>query len=117
MLRPPAGVEEGSHEARRASPSLILAVPKETWPGERRVALVPETVKALAKGGIEVIVEAGAGVSAGFEDESYVTAGATVAAEAALLLGRADLVVKVQPPRSSSTAATKSISSGTAPRS
>jgi NAD(P) transhydrogenase subunit alpha len=79
---------------------LILAVPKETWPGERRVALVPETVKALAKGGIEVIVEAGAGVSAGFEDESYVTAGATVAAEAALLLGRADLVVKVQPPRS-----------------
>jgi len=78
---------------------LILAVPKETWPGERRVALVPDSVKALAKAGIEVAVETGAGASAGFEDDSYVRAGATVASDATLLLGRADLVVKVQPPR------------------
>jgi len=99
MLRPPAGVKEKSHEARRARPSLILAVPKETWPGERRVALVPDSVKALAKAGIEVAVETGAGASAGFEDDSYVRAGATVASDATLLLGRADLVVKVQPPR------------------
>ena len=78
---------------------MILAVPKETWPGERRVALVPDSVKALAKAGIEVAVETGAGASAGFEDDSYVRAGATVASDATLLLGRADLVVKVQPPR------------------
>jgi NAD(P) transhydrogenase subunit alpha len=78
---------------------LILAVPKETWPGERRVALVPETAKTLAKAGIEVAIQSGAGAGAGFDDEAYANAGATVVSDVALLLGRADLVVKVQPPQ------------------
>jgi NAD(P) transhydrogenase subunit alpha len=78
---------------------LIVAVPKETWPGERRVALVPDAVKALAKAGIEVAVQSGAGSAAGVDDDSFARAGATLAADAVLLLGRADLVVKVQPPR------------------
>jgi len=78
---------------------LIVAVPKETWPGERRVALVPDAVKNLAKAGIEVAIETGAGSGAGFDDASFAAAGATLVGDAALLLGRADLVVKVQPPR------------------
>ncbi len=78
---------------------MIVAVPKETWPGERRVALVPDAVKNLAKAGIEVAIETGAGSGAGFDDASFAAAGATVVGDAALLLGRADLVVKVQPPR------------------
>ena len=78
---------------------MIVAVPKETWPGERRVALVPDAVKNLAKAGIEVAIETGAGSGAGFDDASFAAAGATLVGDAALLLGRADLVVKVQPPR------------------
>jgi NAD(P) transhydrogenase subunit alpha len=78
---------------------LIVAVPKETWPGERRVALVPDAVKVLAKAGIEVVIEAGAGRAAGFDDDSFTQAGATLQTDPALLMGRADLVVKVQPPR------------------
>jgi len=74
-------------------------VPKETSPGERRVALVPDSVKTLAKAGIEVAVEAGAGASASFDDDSFARAGATLLGDAALLFGRADLMVKVQPPR------------------
>jgi len=45
---------------------MIVGVPRETYPGERRVALVPSSFPNLAKAGIEVIVEAGAGVAAGF---------------------------------------------------
>jgi len=91
--------EEGRHGARRTGPALIVAVPKETWPGERRVALVPDSVKTLAKAGIEVAIEAGAGGAAGFDDDSFTRAGATITGDAALLFGRADLLVKVQPPR------------------
>jgi len=78
---------------------LIVGVPKESWPGERRVALVPDAVKILAKAGIEVAIEAGAGGAAGFDDDSFARAGATLTSDAAVLLGRADLVLKVQPPR------------------
>ncbi len=78
---------------------MIVAVPRETWPGERRVALVPDAVKSLAAAGLEVAVEAGAGGAAGFEDAAYTAAGANVAADPGALLARADLVLKVQPPR------------------
>ena len=75
---------------------MKIGVPKETAPGERRVALVPEALRATSKLGIEVVVEADAGKAAGFEDTAYVEAGATVV-DAATALG-ADLVLKVQPP-------------------
>jgi len=55
---------------------MKVAVPKETRPGELRVALVPQGVKTLAKAGLEVVVEAGAGRSSAISDEEYVAAGA-----------------------------------------
>ncbi|MFP6639888.1 MAG: Re/Si-specific NAD(P)(+) transhydrogenase subunit alpha [Myxococcota bacterium] len=76
---------------------MIIGVPKETASGERRVALVPDSVSQLTKLGPDVIVQAGAGVEAGFEDAAYEEAGARIVLEAAAAFA-ADLVVKVQPP-------------------
>ncbi len=76
---------------------MIVGVPAETTPGERRVALVPDAVKALIAGGLEVVVEAGAGRAAGFEDAAFGAAGARVADRSAAF--GADVVVKVQAPR------------------
>ncbi len=77
---------------------MIVGVPKETTPGERRVALVPDAMKVLSDLGVELVVENGAGVEAGFDDAAYEAAGAKLESDAKALLGRADLVVKVQPP-------------------
>jgi len=77
---------------------VLVAVPKEKAPRERRVALTPEGVKALAKLDCEVAVEAGAGLEAGFPDADYEAAGARLESNAASLLGAADLVLKVSPP-------------------
>jgi NAD(P) transhydrogenase subunit alpha len=77
---------------------VIVAVAKETQPGERRVALVPDGVKALVKAGLEVRVEAGAGVTAGVGDAEYQAAGARVEPDRSALLGAADLVLGVNPP-------------------
>jgi NAD(P) transhydrogenase subunit alpha len=73
---------------------MRVGVPKELAAGERRVALVPETVARLTGGGFEVVVEAGAGAAATFADEAYAEAGASVEPSA---LG-ADAVVKVRAP-------------------
>ncbi len=62
---------------------MIVGVPRETYPGERRVALVPVIIPQLAKAGMEVIVEAGAGVAAGFPDADYAAKGAKVIADRA----------------------------------
>ncbi|MGD0250043.1 MAG: Re/Si-specific NAD(P)(+) transhydrogenase subunit alpha [Thermoplasmata archaeon] len=75
-----------------------IVVPKEVAAGERRVALVPEVVKGLTKAGTLVAVETGAGVSAGYPDEAFVTAGATVLPDRAKLFGSAQVVLQVQPP-------------------
>jgi NAD(P) transhydrogenase subunit alpha len=76
---------------------VILGVPKETHPDERRVALVPESVGRLVKAGVTVQVETGAGAAAGFPDAAYQAAGATIA-DAATVLASADLICKVQKP-------------------
>jgi NAD(P) transhydrogenase subunit alpha len=76
---------------------MRVGVAKETVPGERRVALVPETVGRLGAG-VAVVVEAGAGVAAGFPDEAYVEAGATVGDP-----WGADVVIKVAPPDAAET--------------
>ncbi|MCA9046180.1 MAG: alanine dehydrogenase, partial [Planctomycetaceae bacterium] len=47
---------------------MIIGVPKETFPGERRVALIPASVKQLKKMGLELLIEGGSGESAGFPD-------------------------------------------------
>jgi NAD(P) transhydrogenase subunit alpha len=57
---------------------MRVGIPKESWPGETRVALIPSAVPGLVKAGLEVLVEEGAGVAAGFTDEAYRTQGATV---------------------------------------
>ena len=75
---------------------MRVAVPKETTAGERRVALIPDTVGRLVKAGFQVVVEAGAGERAGFPDPAYAEVGATVEADPEALFGAADLVVKVQ---------------------
>src|SRR6266536_3771320 len=75
---------------------MKVGVPRETVPGERRVALVPEAAGKLTKAGTEVVVESGAGTGSGHSDEAYRTAGATVADRGAAF--GADLVVKVQKP-------------------
>jgi NAD(P) transhydrogenase subunit alpha len=77
---------------------LIIAVPKESAPGERRVALVPDGVRALLKAGNEVVVEPGAGWAAGFSDEEYQEAGARLETDSAALLQAADLMLRVQSP-------------------
>ncbi|MBC5810956.1 MAG: Re/Si-specific NAD(P)(+) transhydrogenase subunit alpha [Candidatus Eremiobacteraeota bacterium] len=77
---------------------MIIGVPAETAPGERRVALVPETVARLRKLGIDVSVQSGAGVPAAFVDEAYRDAGATLAPDAESVYGAADMIVKVQKP-------------------
>ena len=75
---------------------MRIGVPKEVVPGERRVALVPDGVGRITRGGAEVVVERGAGEAAGFLDEQYAAAGA-VLGDADAALG-ADLVAKVQRP-------------------
>lgn len=76
-----------------------IFVPKETYPGETRVAAVPETVKKLIKAGHTVSVETGAGTGSHLSDEAYREAGATVGDDAAKLYGAADVVLKLHAPR------------------
>lgn len=75
---------------------MIVSVPKETYPGERRVALVPASVPPLAKSGIRVQMEAGAGVPAGFTDDAYREVGAEIVADRRQLFQTADVVLQVR---------------------
>jgi len=77
---------------------VVVGVPVEIAPGERRVALTPDAVKALGAVGIEVVVQAGAGAQAGLTDAAYEAAGARIEADADRVLA-SDVVVKVQAPR------------------
>ena len=75
-----------------------IAVPRETIPGETRVALVPESVGRLVRAGAEIVVETGAGQHASISDEAFEKAGATIAASAAEAIRGAQVVVGVQRP-------------------
>ena len=74
---------------------MIVGVPRETYPGERRVALVPIVIPNLAKAGMEVIVEAGAGVAAGFPDADYAAKGAKIIADRAQVFAAADIIIQM----------------------
>jgi NAD(P) transhydrogenase subunit alpha len=74
---------------------MVIGVPAEVVPGERRVALVPETIGKLVKAGNSVLVQRGAGLAASFTDEAYEAAGATLAADAAEVFAKADFIAKV----------------------
>src|SRR5258708_5402212 len=74
---------------------MIVGVVRESYPGERRVALVPTVIPHLAKAGLEVVIEAGAGVQAGFPDEEYAGKGAKILTNRAEVFRAADIVVQV----------------------
>ncbi len=76
----------------------VIGVPKELFPGEKRVATVPEVIPRLAKLGFGVIVEAGAGEAASIGDGAYEAAGAKVVPDAAAVWADADVVFKVRAP-------------------
>ncbi|HEX8989159.1 MAG TPA: Re/Si-specific NAD(P)(+) transhydrogenase subunit alpha, partial [Rhodocyclaceae bacterium] len=78
--------------------SLLIGVPKETLPGEKRVATVPEVVEKLIKLGFSVAVESGAGDAANCGDDAYRAAGAQIFATAAEIWSKADIVFKVRGP-------------------
>src|SRR6202167_1236044 len=74
---------------------MIVGVPRESFPGELRVALTPAVVPGLAKAGLEVVLEAGAGVGAGYPDADYVSKGAKILPQRAEVFRTADIVVQV----------------------
>ncbi|MFM9108879.1 MAG: NAD(P) transhydrogenase subunit alpha, partial [Chloroflexota bacterium] len=78
---------------------VVIGVPRETAPGERRVALTPDAVKRLTGAGATVIVEKDAGAGSSFSDDEYEAAGASVAKNAEAVYKKADLIVKVQRPQ------------------
>jgi NAD(P) transhydrogenase subunit alpha len=74
---------------------MIVGVARESFPGERRVALVPAVLPTLAKAGLEVVLEAGAGVEAGYPDAEYVAKGAKILADRAEVFRAADIITQV----------------------
>jgi NAD(P) transhydrogenase subunit alpha len=74
---------------------VIVGVSKETYPGERRVALVPAVIPNITKAGMEVIIENGAGEQAGYPDAAYVEKGAKIVADRATVFRNADAVLQV----------------------
>ena len=74
---------------------MIIGVPKETYPGERRVALVPMVIPALTKAGFEVTVETDAGIQAGYPDSQYTEKGAQIVTTRSALFEKADIILQV----------------------
>ena len=75
---------------------MIVGIPAETLPGERRVATIPSTVPALTRAGLDVLVEAGAGRAAGFPDDAYVDKGARLATDRAQVFAEAEAILEVR---------------------
>ncbi len=74
---------------------MIVGVPRETFPGERRVALVPSVIPTLAKSGLEVVIEAGAGIEAGYPDADYTAKGAKIIEQRAEVFRASEIIVQV----------------------
>ncbi len=91
----PGEAESIAKENRKRDLEMIVGVPKEIFPGERRVGLVPLVVPNLAKAGMEVLVEKGAGVEAGYPDAAFTEKGAKIAPDRAAVFSAADIVVQV----------------------
>nr|WP_193427751.1 Re/Si-specific NAD(P)(+) transhydrogenase subunit alpha [Rhodopirellula baltica] len=77
---------------------MQIGVPRERWPGEARVALVPASVKKLIQVGFSVGIESGAGLASGFPDEAYTDVGAAVQVDRATVLSGSDIVLRVRRP-------------------
>jgi NAD(P) transhydrogenase subunit alpha len=74
---------------------VIVGVPKESYPGERRVGLVPMVVPSLTKAGLEVVIQAGAGMDAGYPDAQYIEKGAKIVPDRAAVFSASEIVVQV----------------------
>src|SRR5260370_38842202 len=74
---------------------MIVGVPRETYPGERRVALVPAVLANLAKAGLQGLVESAAGAAAGYPDTEYSDKGAKIAASRAEGFAQAEIITQV----------------------
>ena len=74
---------------------MRVGVPRETWPGETRVAVIPAAIPALVKAGLDVAVESGAGTAAGFPDEMYRAQGAALVTRPELFK-TSDIVLQVR---------------------
>ena len=83
---------------------MLAGVPKETFPGERRVAVIPAVLPSFGKLGVEVVLETGAGLAAGFPDEAYVEKGAKIAATREEVFAAAEAILQVRSLASSPTA-------------
>src|SRR6185295_16657736 len=75
---------------------MIIGVPKETYPGERRVALVPSSIPPLIKSGLRVQIESKAGLEAGFNGDAYADVGAEVIPDRSELIRGADVILQVR---------------------
>ena len=75
---------------------MIAGIPAETYSGELRVALIPDSLPSLSEAGIDFLVEPGAGIPAGFSDETYHQKGASLAASRAELFAQADMILQVR---------------------
>jgi NAD(P) transhydrogenase subunit alpha len=78
---------------------MLLGIPREIVDGERRVAIVPETVQKLVRAGTSVLVESGAGAGSYHEDSAYEAAGATIAGNAEELYAKSDIIAKIHRPQ------------------
>jgi len=76
---------------------MLIGVPKETWPGELRTALVPQNAKKFVQLGLSIVVESGSGVASGFTDAMYEEVGAKISQDKAEVLA-GDLVMRVRKP-------------------
>jgi H+-translocating NAD(P) transhydrogenase subunit alpha len=74
---------------------VIIGVPKESYPGDRRVAIVPAVLPALTKAGFEVHIQSGAGYEAGYPDSQYIEKGAKIIGDRTAVFGAADIIVQV----------------------
>ncbi|HXW17517.1 MAG TPA: NAD(P) transhydrogenase subunit alpha [Candidatus Acidoferrales bacterium] len=84
-----------TRSSRQEVGKMIVGVPRESFPGERRVALVPSVIPTLAKGGLEALIETGAGLEAGYPDTDYTAKGAKIVASRAEVFRDADIIAQV----------------------
>lgn len=77
---------------------MIIGIPREIKPGEQRVAMTPANIQTWAAKNVEFLVEVGAGEAAGYSDEDFSSAGATIIPNRAEIFNRADIIFQVQSP-------------------
>lgn len=75
---------------------MVIGIPKETFPGERRIALIPAAVPSLVRAGLDILVETGAGDNAGFSDTAYKESGARIALSRREVFASSDIILQVR---------------------